>query len=298
MGITEKWNRQIPNIGEIMTDIVEKNALLVPFDPIEADIAKYKEENSKLVFDYEDAKGNKDARSHIFKLRQIKSSISKIHQEVKADVLKVSRSIDAKKNQLTDAVEEMIEVHAKPIKAIEDRVASEEAEKQRMIQEEAARQEAARIEAIRQQEEANRKRQAELDAQAAILNAKQAELDRQEREKKIAAEAEQRVKESAERQIKEAEEKHRQELAAAEQKRLVDLKAAEEKAAREKAAAEFEQKRLADIEAKRQANVNHRKQVNGEVLAILLRHGTPEENAKILVEDLSNDQYPKLKIIY
>jgi colicin import membrane protein len=281
-----------------MTDIVEKNALLVPFDPIEADIAKYKDENSKLVFDYEDAKGNKDARSHIFKLRQIKSSIAKIHQEVKSDVLKVSRAIDAKKNQLTDAVEAMIDVHAKPIKVIEDRIAAAEAEKQRLIQEESSRQEAARLEAIRQQEEANRKRQSELDHQAFLLNQRQAELDRQEREKQIAAQAEQRAKDEADRKIREAEEKHQRELQAAENKRIADLKDAEEKAARELAAKEAEEKRLADIEAKRQANVKHRQKVEKSVTEILINHGMDGQGAGNLVEALSLDSFPQLKIIY
>jgi colicin import membrane protein len=257
-----------------MTDIVEKNALLVPFDPIEADIAKYKDENSKLVFDYEDAKGNKDARSHIFKLRQIKSSIAKIHQEVKSDVLKVSRAV------------------------IEDRIAAAEAEKQRLIQEEAARQEAVRLEAIRQQEEANRKRQSELDHQAFLLNQRQAELDRQEREKQIAEQAEQKAKDEAERKIREAEEKHQRELQAAENKRIADLKDAEEKAARELAAKEAEEKRLADIEAKRQANVKHRQKVEKSVTEILINHGMDGQGAGNLVEALSLDSFPQLKIIY
>jgi colicin import membrane protein len=281
-----------------MVDIVEQNALLVPFNPIEAEIAKYKEQNAKLVFNYEDPTGNKDARSHIFKLRQVKSTIAKIHKEVKADVLEVSRAIDAKKNTLTDAVEEMIEVHDKPLRAIEERAAADLAEKVRLEQEAKDKAEADRVEAIRQQEEANRKLKAELDAQAAALNAKQAELDRQEREKKIAAESEQRAKEAAERQIKEAEEKHRQELAAAEQKRLADVKAAEEKAAREKAAAEFEQKRLAEIEARRQANVKHRQKVEKSVTEILINHGMDGQGAGNLVEALSLDSFPQLKIIY
>lgn len=279
-------------------ELVEKNILLVPFNGVEAAIAQYKVENAKLVFNYEDPQGNKEARSHIFKLRQVKSNIAAIHKEVKASILEVSREIDAKKNVLTAAVEDMIKVHDEPLEIIARRIAAEKAEQQRLIQEEKDKAEAARLEAIRQREEANLRRQAELDAQAAALNAKQAEIDRVEREKRIAAEAEQRVKEAAERQIKEAEERHRLELQAAENKRLADLKAAEEKAAREKTAQEAEQVRLAEIEAKRQANKKHREKVESEVRTIFLNYGLPEKNTARLVEALSKDLFPTLKIIY
>ena len=49
---------------------------LVVFDPVKAELAEYKKQNASLDFDYEDPQGNKDARSHIYKLRQAKTKIA------------------------------------------------------------------------------------------------------------------------------------------------------------------------------------------------------------------------------
>ena len=50
---------------------------LVQYEPIKADIAKLKKENATLVFDYESAKGNKLARSHVAQLRTLKGEIER-----------------------------------------------------------------------------------------------------------------------------------------------------------------------------------------------------------------------------
>jgi len=52
---------------------------LAVFDEVTATLAKYKVENENLVFDYRDPKGEKEARSHIAKLRKAKSKIAAIH---------------------------------------------------------------------------------------------------------------------------------------------------------------------------------------------------------------------------
>jgi hypothetical protein len=90
-----------------------------------ADFYKQLEEakqiNEQTVFDYESKKGNKEARSHIYKLRQSKSAISKAHKEAKAEALEFGRTLDAEKKKLVSEIEEMIEVHEAPIKEIEER---------------------------------------------------------------------------------------------------------------------------------------------------------------------------------
>ena len=96
----------------MLTDITKFNAL-------RAEVAKYKERNKTLVFDYRDPQGNKDARSHVFKLRKMKTMVTDVHREVKAEALAACQAIDAEKRFLISEVEEMIEVHAAPIKAIE-----------------------------------------------------------------------------------------------------------------------------------------------------------------------------------
>ena len=84
---------------------------LVVFDPVKAELAEYKKENASLVFDYEDPQGNKDARSHIYKLRQAKTKIADIHKEAKAEAWGICKLLDGEKNDLTAEVEAMIDFH-------------------------------------------------------------------------------------------------------------------------------------------------------------------------------------------
>jgi len=96
---------------------------LAVFDPIKADIAKLAEENNLTQFDYEAPAGNKLARSHVYKLRQIKGRIAEAHKTAKEKALEVCQVLDAKKRELTGQVEAMIEVHDKPLREIEERAA-------------------------------------------------------------------------------------------------------------------------------------------------------------------------------
>lgn len=102
-----------------------------PYTDIRAELATLAEQNDKVVFDYEDPKGNKLARSHIYKFRQIKSDIERRRKELKADVLERGRMIDGVAKELVAQVEDMIAVHEEPIKRIESR----EAERVAAIQE-------------------------------------------------------------------------------------------------------------------------------------------------------------------
>lgn len=86
-------------------------------------IAQLKSDNEKLVFDYEDPKGNKEARSHIYKLRQTKAAIDKARKQEKAASLEYGRLVDAEANEILADIELMIYVHAKPLEEIEQREA-------------------------------------------------------------------------------------------------------------------------------------------------------------------------------
>lgn len=96
------------------------NAIAV-YDEFRSQLAALKDFNSKTVFDYEDPKGNKDARSHIYKLRQTKAAIDKVRKEEKAVSLEYGRKVDAQAKEITVEVDAMIDIHAKPIEAIEKR---------------------------------------------------------------------------------------------------------------------------------------------------------------------------------
>lgn len=91
------------------------------FADFQEQIKEAKKLNEQTVFDYEDKKGNKEARSHIYKLRQSVSAIEKVRKAEKADSLAYGKEIDSVAKSLAGELREMISVHEEPIKAIEER---------------------------------------------------------------------------------------------------------------------------------------------------------------------------------
>ena len=246
---------------------------LAVFSPIEATLAEVKAENASLVFAYEDEQGAKDAKSHIMKLRKVKTKIADVHKEAKAEALAFGRRLDAKKNELTGEVDEMIAVHKDPLDAIE-------AEKTAI-----ALAKAQAIEAERAAAEA--KKQAELDAREAEIRAKeqeiweaedklrkdQEELMRKEREKKIAEEAGERAKVFAEMQAK----------AKADAKELIERVRKDKEEAKE-------QKRI--------ANVKHRQEVEDEILKVLSADLLDHPMAFKVLSLLKENKIPNVTINY
>lgn len=252
---------------------------LVKFDPIKAQIEEAKKENQALVFDYEDAQGNKDARSHIFKLRKIKTKIADVHKIVKADALEYCRKVDAYKNDLTKEVEDMIDYHYKPIKAIEDR---EEAKKQAELK---------RMEEERLATEA--KRQAELEAREKAVHEAEEKI-RKEQEEKERIERERQIAEQAR---KDAEEKAKRDLEEAERKRLADIARieAEQKA---KELAELKKKQAEEeAERKRIENKKHREKIEKQTL-LALKDYTTEKCANEILHAIIDGDIPNVTINY
>lgn len=237
---------------------------LAVFDEVRAEMAVYKAENEKLVFDYEDPQGNKDARSHVAKLRRVKTKIADVHKLAKAEALAVCQAIDGEKRLLIADMEEMIEVHAAPVREIEERKKAEIAAKAEAERLEAERIRREREEAILKQAEEVNRREAELKAKEAELKAKEdaikAEEERKAREAQIVANA-------AVAARREAEAKAQAKIQAAENARLA-------KEAAEKA----EQERLAAIEKARIEDQEHRSNVE---------NGIVDQIAKLTGEDIA-----------
>lgn len=199
------------------------NDAVALFDPIRADMAALAKLNAELTFDYESPDGNKAARSHVWKLRQVKGRIAEAHKVAKADALAVCQALDAMKRDYTAEVESLISVHEKPILDIEEREA-----RARVEAEEKAR---------REKEEAERKAREELEA-------KQREIERKEREiaEREAAirrrEEDARCREQDEIARREAAEKAEAERIATEAKERADAEDAAKAEAERKAKAE------------------------------------------------------------
>jgi hypothetical protein len=236
---------------------------LVVFDEVAATIAEWKAENKKLVFEYDTPQGEKDARSHIAKLRKGKTKVGEIHKEAKAEALAFGRKLDTKKNEYNGEIDTMIAVHKDPLDAIE-------AEKQAVIDAEKKR-----------LEEAEGKRLLEIDArERAVLVAEEkiarekAEAEQAEREKHIAEKAAETAA-AFERQ------KARNEANA---KELAEKKAKEEAQAKE-------QKRI--------ANKKHRKQIEDEIHLALTETGHLDNiGASVIIEAIINKKIPHITINY
>lgn len=122
-------------MGELAQELITKTMTVAAYDPFRAQLAELKEGNSKAVFDYRSPKGNKEARSHIFKLRQTKGAVERVRKAEKEESLNYGRLIDAQAKEIVCEIEAMIEVHEAPIRQIEEEEAARIAGHQSRIQE-------------------------------------------------------------------------------------------------------------------------------------------------------------------
>ncbi len=260
-----------------------ENNKMVVFDEVKAEVAKYKVINASLDFDYADPQGEKDARSHVFKLRKVKGKIEEVRKLAKAKALAHCKAVDAEGRFLTEETVEMIDVHMNPIneiaekklKAEQERIEAEQAEKARIEQE--------RLDAITKQEEELARKQAELKAKEEeaqkeaerlvrenekLEAAKQTEIDAKNREQQARKDAEEKAEQDKKLALEQAEEE-KQEAIEAEKEKAREVEAeriAKEEAEKAEAKAK-EDKRLAEekikyeAERKRVANFKHRKQI-------------------------------------
>ncbi len=242
---------------------------LVQFDEVRAAIAKYKTENANLVFSYEDPQGNKDARSHIFKLRKTKTQISEIHKATKAEALAVCQAIDKEKRTLIADVDEMIEVHAAPIRAIDEKIEQEQLLKVAAWEEAERKAEEAKQAELAAKEAEVAEREAKVKAKEDEFAAKQAEVDRIEREKHIAEEAAENA-----RKAEQAEQERKQK----------EVKA--------------EQDRLAEIERKRIEDKDHQAKIRKRIHVFLFAIVQNEEKTDEIVDAIANGSIPNVTINY
>lgn len=305
------------------TTVVDQFAgSLAVFDPLKAEIAKYKEKNANMVFPYETSKGEADARSWCFKLRRLKGPLTEIHKIAKAKALAHCQAVDAEKNHCFSEVDEMVKVHMDPInRKIKQQEEAEAtaAEKLRLAKE---AEEAARIKELEQREakvkaeeerlvkvEAERKSKVIADTQ--VATERQAKVNeanekiRQHEATKIKVKedalAADRARFDAEKRAEaEARLRARQatESAAAHVKADVERKEAERLAAVK--AEKDEKKRLDEEEAKRVADAEHRYNVKTCVVKQLTEALGEQFTAAQLIDFIEDeaDYVPQLKIIY
>jgi hypothetical protein len=267
-----------------MDEITETKNELVVFDEVAAIIADYKAENEELVFDYASKEGAKQAKSHIVKLRKVKTKVGEIHKEAKAEALAFGRRLDAKKNEYNGEVDKMIDFHKKPLDVID----AEETKKAWAKQQEYLDAEAKRIAEIEARERAI------ILAEEKIAREKAEAEEIIRREKAIETE---RVMKEQQEKIDRIEEEKR--IAEEEAEKLRTQ--AEEKA---KAEAEAEEERLADIaaekaiEAGRIADKKHRSRIEADILVCFKRMGFEDEEAIRILAAIMDNTIPHITINY
>ena len=165
------------DVNEVVHTVHTQPDALVKFDPVRAIVKQAEADNAVLNFDYEDPDQNKLARSHVYKLRQGKTQITKVHTSVKAGALTFCQEVDAVKRDLIGSMDRMIAPHDKAIKELEEREAATIL----------AGQERARLEVERLEEE----RLSELDAREASIRAEEERLGEERRARKTAEVVEQ-----------------------------------------------------------------------------------------------------------
>lgn len=275
------------------------NLTLADYVPV---LMQYRDINATLVFDYRDKAGNKEARSHVAKLRRVKAPITEIHKRLKAEYKAIVDRMDADKRDALAVVEDMIEFHDQHLRAVAEEEAAE-AERLRIEREIADSWDLAH--------EMNSMfdRQRELDRQAAeqarIAEEQAAEQRRLqiEREKKAAADKaaeEARLAEQARaaQAIKDAEERERRAKEEADRR----VREAEEKVALEKE--EAEAKARADEERKRQeearaaADAENIRRVHWLIIPAMVATGVTEDQAKAMILAIRAGEIPAVSIDY
>ncbi len=292
---------------------MKKENRLAVFDPMKAEVAKWKEINDSLEFDYETPQGSKNARSHIYKLRGTKSSIAVVHKAAKAEALAHCKAVDAEKNWLIGEVEGMISVHTTPLRAIEERERKAEAEKAEAERLEKERIEQERLAAIQKREEEATRREAKVRAdeeatqrvereRQAKIKADETRLTREreqfEADKKAEAEARQREKEAQEQAEKQAEFDKKAAIKKAELDKIIAINEERERVRKEAEAKEAEEKRLAEVNAKRIAKKKHQRNIENEACAALTKAFGPDFRSRDVVQVISEGHIPHITLNY
>jgi len=257
---------------------------LTIFNQFEAELSELREHNEKLVFDYEDPKGNKEARSHVHKLRRSKTAVTAIHKEAKADALAYGRRLDAKKRELITEIESMIDVHMEPIKRIEDREKAAIAETKRIADIAACWDEAhemnTAVEQNREEEkEAERKWHERL------------EQERIDREARIAEEAKAKAEFDAQQRIKAAKQQ-------AESDKQAEINRIKVEQAKKEAAEKFREDVKRKADEKRKADVEHQRRINNEVLDDMNAINIDTEEGKRIISAIVNGCIRHLYVRY
>ena len=90
----------------------ENTTDLVIYKDYRTQVKEFKKTNDELVFDYESKKGNKDARSHIAKMKKVKTAVEKKRI---AAAKEYREQCNDQSDEIQSEIDKMIAVHQKPL---------------------------------------------------------------------------------------------------------------------------------------------------------------------------------------
>lgn len=229
------------------------------------------------VPDLSTKKGRDRVASLAAQVSRSKTAIEKPGREYLKRLKEAVRPAEAEIKRFVDACDELRDATRRPL-------TEWEAEQERIKAEEAMN--ALHAEALVMNEEFDRQRAAQFEADhemALLMNDK---FDRDREEQRRQAEQAQRERderlkqEAAEQARRDAEAKHKAEIEAAAREKEEAVAAERRRQEEAEAARLAEEQRKAEEEARRAADKEHRRTVNRRVIADLINHGIPEEFAQ------------------
>lgn len=102
-------------------EIVEVVGEIKAYDSFRSELAEMQKNNATLVFDYENKKGQKEARSHIHLLRKSRSALETARKAEKQASLAHGKKVDAEAKSIEAVILDMIDVHLVPVEEAEQR---------------------------------------------------------------------------------------------------------------------------------------------------------------------------------
>lgn len=307
-----------------MTD-VRVSTQIVEFNEFESKLAEFKQKYQGVVYDLNDKKQDKQARSDKYAIGQIISALDERHREVKAPLLEKTKLLDGERKRIKDqllgiqdgikgqieAHEELIRRKAAQLQSRVDEITRlsifDYAPSSSMILERTSQLKATVIDDSfedRQGDAALAKERAANSLEELLTSTLARE--KQEREQEEARQEAERKRKAEELQRLEAEARARADREAAEAIAAAERRAKEaeeraerakaEEAARIKAEQEAESKRIADEKAKRERDQAHRQAVIDTAVAGLMNFGLSQTAASAAIKAIATGNVQNVQI--
>lgn len=110
-----------------MTELATQiNKQLSEFKPFEAELAEFKKRYDGVVYDLDDSKQEKQARSDQYAIGKVVSNLDRKHKEIKAPIAELVKLVDGKRKEIKDDLQAVQSKIKDQIKQHEEKIAAHE----------------------------------------------------------------------------------------------------------------------------------------------------------------------------